>query len=56
MAKKEKIPVDKKKLDSEIRKRGLNGAAVSKEMGYCRDYISTVKYEGYISPPGMKML
>ncbi|MBQ1297901.1 MAG: helix-turn-helix transcriptional regulator [Clostridiales bacterium] len=52
----ENIPIDKEKLESEMRKRGLSARAVSREMGYCRDYISTVKYEGKISPPGMKML
>ena len=52
----ERFPVDKEKLNNEMRKRGLTGQAVSKEMGYCRDYISTVKYEGKIAPAGMKML
>lgn len=50
------VLIDKDKLTNEIRKRGLNARQMSLEMGYCQDYISTIKYEGKISPPGMKML
>ncbi len=50
------IKIDGAKLREELRRRGLTYVSVSKELGFCDSYISTVVSTGSIGVPAAKLL
>lgn len=50
------VKIDPDKLREELRRRGLNATAVSKEMGYASNYVSNALKNGAIGLPAANQL